>query len=270
MISPLRDKNEPYTVGVCCAWIGGDYLEESNTVWEYEPVPALADCTGRGGYSMFIAPKSNCVYSLTDDCENPQLAWRLLDWMHSKEGYLVQRWGKEGVDWDYIENTEYKDMAEGNGCYGGTARFVLYNRGDRQNARWNWVCTYVDMNNFQMFIHPTSQEYVDVIHRKTFANTLMHLESKRPEEELLVFVRTPEEDEAYHEFNSEIASVVSTAFKEFSLGLRDPNNDEEWNLYLEDLKALKYETHIEIAQASFDRQKAAAEALREQLAKQGN
>jgi len=268
MISPLRSKREPYTVGVVCAWIGGDYLESSDAISVYEPLPALADCTGRGGYSMFIEPKANCVYSLTRDCDNPELAWRLLDWMHSKEGYLAQRWGVEGVDWDYIENTPYADKAEGSGSYGGTAKFVLYNRGDRENARWNWVCTYVDMNNFQMYIDPDSQEWVNVIHKKTFANTMAQLDGKRPEEEVLVLSLTAEEADTYFEFSTEANSVYTVAFKEFCLGLRDPSNDDEWNNYLEDLQACKYERWVEYGQIAYDRQKAQTQAIRDYLAKQ--
>ncbi len=267
LLNPDRDKGEPAIVGVCCGWVGGDYYEYSDTIFTYEPVPALADATGRGGYAMFSAPSCNSVYGLTSDCHNPQLCWRLLDWMHSKEGYLVQRWGEEGVDWDYIENTEYKDMAEGNGAFGGTARFVTYNQGFRQDARWFFVCTYSNIPNYEQFIHPTKQDYTNVMFRKAYANAAAQWNSRRPEEELLVFLRTPEEDELFHEFNTEASAVVNRAFKEFCLGIRDPKSDTDWNDYLKELKDLKFERWAEIGQASYDRQKAETEAIRAMLEK---
>jgi len=58
------------------------------------------------------------------------------------------------------------------------------------------------------------------------------------------------------------------AFKEFCLGLRDPSNDDEWNNYLEDLQACKYERWVEYGQIAYDRQKAQTQAIRDYLAKQ--
>ncbi len=251
--------NEPYTVGICCAFITGDFNEASESIFKYEPLPALKDVTGRGGYSMFDAVTVQTGYVITWCCENVQLAWRLLDYMHSREGFLHQRWGEEGVDWDWIENTEYKDMAKGNGVYGGTARYVIYNDGFRDQSRWFVSCYYADEMNFQVFIDPDKNDYVNTYYKKSAQNVLMQKEIGQPAEELLVFTRTPEEDELFHEFNTELTSLITMAKKEFILGRRDPNSDADWNAYLDDLKALKFERWAEIAQASYDRQKAEME-----------
>ncbi len=76
LLNPDRSKGEPAIVGMSCGWVGGDCFEYSDTIFDYVPVPALADATGRGGYAMFDAPSMQCVYSLTSDCKNPQLCWR--------------------------------------------------------------------------------------------------------------------------------------------------------------------------------------------------
>ena len=36
---------------------------------------------------------------ITRDCERPEIAFRLLDFMTKGESYIRQRWGEEGVDW---------------------------------------------------------------------------------------------------------------------------------------------------------------------------
>ena len=53
--------------------------------------------------------------------------------------------------------------------------------------------------------------------------------------------------------------MVNTAKKEFALGRRDPYSDADWDAYLKDLEKLKFERWAEIAQASYDRQKAELE-----------
>jgi len=216
---------------------------------------------------MFGGVSVNGVFALTSDCENPQLAWRLLDWMHSKEGYLVQRYGKEGVNWDYIENSEYKDMAAGNGCYGGDAHYVTYDQGFNQDARWFLWCAFVDNTHFSQFVHPTKDDYVSVMNRKAYQNVKNQLAQPQPPETLIVFDRTPEEDELFHEFNSELSSVVNTAQKEFILGIQDPSNDAHWNAYLEDLAALHFERWAEFSQNAYDRQLAEIEAIKASMGK---
>jgi hypothetical protein len=99
------------------------------------------------------------AFGITSSCENVQLAFRLLDFMHSKEAYLVQRWGEEGVDWDWIENTEFKDKAKGNGMYGGDAVYVVYNDGFRQQSRWDIACTWADEKHFQMYLDPDGTDH---------------------------------------------------------------------------------------------------------------
>jgi len=263
MLNPVG--NEPFTVGICCAWITGDYQEASDSWKIYEPLPALKDATGRGGYSMFDAPTTQSYWGICWDCENVQLAFRLLDFMCSTEGYLVQRWGQEGVDWDWIENTPYKDLAEGNGVFGGRAAYVNYNDGWRVQSRWFTGNHYADEMNLQIFVHPDKTDFVNTYYKKSAQNVLMQQAIGQPEEQLLVFLRTPEEDELFHEFNTELSSVVNTAFKEFSLGRKDPNSDADWNAYLKDLEKLHFERWAELGQASYDRQKAELDAIRAQM-----
>ncbi len=265
MLNPTGGK--PDIIGICCCWIAGDFMDYSDSWQRYSPLPALADCTGRGGYSMFDAPNVQSIYALTSYCENPQLCWRLLDVLHSEEGYLVTRWGEEGVDWDYIENTEFKDMAEGNGAYGGTARFVIHNQGFRTNCRWFYNCTYVNVKQFQIFIHPTADDYTTTFWRKLMEDVIIQEEVGQPPEQFQVFLRTAEEEELFHEFNTELSSVIHTACKEFAMGIKDPNNDADWQEYLDELKALKFERWAEIAQASYDRQQAELEEIRARLEK---
>jgi len=122
-------------------------------------------------------------------------------------------------------------------------------------------CHYADEMNLQVFSHPDKTDYVTTYYKRAINNVKMQQAIGTPEEELLVFIRTPEEDELFHEFNTELSSVISTAFIEFCLGRRDPNSDTDWNAYLKDLSQLKFERWAEIGQASYDRQKAELDAI---------
>jgi len=152
-------------------------------------------------------------------------------------------------------------MAEGNGVYGGRADYVTYNDGFRTQSRWRAGCYYSNEMDLQIFVHPDKTDFVNTYYKKSARNVLQQQAIGQPEEQLLVFLRTPEEDELFHEFNTELSSLVNTAKKEFALGRMDPNDDAQWQAYLDDLKKLKFERWAEIAQASYDRQKAELDAI---------
>ena len=253
MINP--DPGQPYTVGIVCAWITGDFFEESGSLYKYEAMPALADATGRGGYSFFGAPKVAAAFALPWDCENILLCWRLLDFMYSPDSYLRQRWGEEGVDWDWIENTEFKDNAKGNGLYGGDAAFIVHQR-LRAQSRWFCYNTLASEVVYQMYVAPDNPSFEATYFKKSAANVAMQQSIGMPEDTFDVFLRTTEEDELFMEFNTELNSVISKAKSEFCMGQRDPNDDAQWNDYLSELAALKFERWTEIGQASYDRMKA--------------
>ena len=252
----------PCTVGVVCAWITGDFQEQSGALYKYEALPALADATGRGGYSFFGTTKVAASFAIPWDCENVLLCWRLLDFMYSPQSYLRQRWGEEGVDWDWIENTEFKDNAKGTGLYGGDAVYVVYERA-RVQSRWFIYSTLASEVVYQLYVAPDNTEYEADYFRKSAANVAMQQAIGMPEETFDVFLRTPEEDELFMEFNTELNSVISKAKSEFCMGQRDPNDDAQWNAYIQELKALKFERWTEIGQASYERQLADLEALME-------
>ena len=262
MINP--NANEDYTVGIVCAYINGDYLETSNSIYDYDPLPPLADYTGRGGYAFFEAPIVRSRYSICWDCENPTLAYRFLDFMHTPEAYLRQRWGERGVDWDWIQDTEFKDMAKGNGVFGGDAAYVIYNQGFRVQSRWFSAAeTYQDEISWQVFVNPNDNSYVNTFYKKSAANVAMQQQEQyQCPEEFLVFPRTVEEDEIFQETNAELTSLVRRAKNEFVMGLRDPNSDADWNQYINDLVSLNHDECWEtLAQASYDRQVEELEAI---------
>jgi len=263
MLNPVN--GQPNTIGICCAWITGDYQEASNSWQIYEPLPALADATGRGGYGMFDAPTVQTSFGITSSCENVLLAFRLLDFLHSREAYLRQRWGEEGVDWDWIENTDLNP--KGTGMYGGDAVYVHYNDGFRQQARWTIDGTFSDEKNFQMYMDPNATDFANTYFRKAVENVKLQEAAGQPEEQMFVFLRTPEEDELFHEFNAELSSLYSATRAAFVLGRMDPNDDAEWQNYLNDLASLKFERWAELGQASYDRQKAELDAIRERMEK---
>ena len=84
-----------------------------NTVrLEYGYVPALespvkeAEC-----FYQPILPYVGAV--ITADCENPDAAFLVLDYMCSEEVSITNRYGERGVDWDYWDEVDESKLPEG-------------------------------------------------------------------------------------------------------------------------------------------------------------
>jgi len=253
---------EVQTVGMATLWITNDFKETSTAIDSYEPVAALKDATGRGGYSYFDPITVRSRWSIPADCEKVQLAFRFLDFLYSPDAYMRQRYGEEGVDWDWIENTEHKNNAKGNGIWGGDASYVLYTDSQRVNSRWFAAYnTFQDEHNYQAYIAPDDNSFAAKRYRLSAENVALQMAVGEPEHEMHVMRRTPDEDVLYWETNLEIASYYKKAKNEFCMGMRDPNSDADWQAYLDDLDRLQIkECFIEIGQNVYDRWLANLEA----------
>ena len=244
------------------AWIDSDWLDGS-PIDQYQVLRPLKDYTGRGGYAITDIDASSSTCVITRDCENPLYAFRLLDFMCTPESYIRQRWGERGVDWDWIQDTDKKDLAKGTGHLGGDASFVRYGTQNRTNCRWfvQQGCSMEDM--WQFYVDPNSTAFIDQQYTRVKQNKFIHEEVGFPEEAFFYWTRTPEQDELFQQYNTDLNTYVTSALAEFCTGIRDPYNDSEWAEYLKDLEDLHFtEVWVDLAQEDYDDRMAVFESIR--------
>ena len=167
---------------------------------------------------------------------------------------MRQRWGEKGVDWDDVPaNLE----TEGTGMWGGTARFITLNDdvlSTTSNTMWHDQHSFCSEAYYQMYVDPNAGDYKAEVYEKLWKNNELQRAAGNPEETFDVFWRTEEEDEIYYEYSSELSTHISRARAQFVSGIRDINDDAEWEKYLNELEQLNYhDGQIAIAQASYDR-----------------
>lgn len=86
-------------------------LNEGVAVPEYEEYAGLYLLPGSVDFIPFLYGRMNLsgygfdsARSITSNCEYPELAMKLLNWLDSQEGGRAMYSGEEGVTWDYDEN----------------------------------------------------------------------------------------------------------------------------------------------------------------------
>ncbi|MBR3641805.1 MAG: extracellular solute-binding protein [Oscillibacter sp.] len=227
------------------------YNDNNDTVFEYEYLPALDAGTGKGGYRQ----QADAVYRystfITSDCENPDLAFDVLDFMCSREALLFMRYGVEGTDWDYAE----EGMLDN---FGKQAVVQVYDNtvfSSQNNQCWhNLDSTIVDYSVVGMYSpkDSTDESFNSRVTRWKDDWILDMLQDGIKDELVFSVVYPGSKTEEISDLATPISSYVMEARALFVTGTKDPNSDKDWNDYLKDLEALGLTRYRDLVQECYD------------------
>lgn len=246
-LKQLFDNPEVSLVGLATG--GGTFIwapMDGERVREYAP---LAPLKGPDGVQYTYYEPFGSYYLnewiITSACKNPEVAFRFADFMYSLDVSMRNRLGEPGVDYAIPEKGEVA-------VDGGEALYSpILPWGKINAARWDEIGpTYNDFDNkgvktddpyeLQQYLWNTTIDYyapykppIEMCH-----NTRLYFES--------------EQARRLSEINTDLNDFVRNALAEFVTGVRDPNDDNQWQQYLNELKAIGYEEYISLVQARYD------------------
>lgn len=246
-LTQLFNNEEVALVGLATG--GGTFIwapMDGERVREYAP---LAPLKGPEGVQYaWWNPYENYYINewvITSACENPEVAFRFADFMYSREASMRNRLGEPGVDW-----VEPEEGAMG--IDGKPASYIpILPWGEVNKSRWDEIGpTYNDFDNngvkgddpyeLQLYLWNATEEYY-----KPYKPPIEMCHNPQ-------LYYTPEDARRLSEINTDLQSYVQQSLAEFVTGVRDPNDDAQWEAYLNELKALGYEEYISIVQARYD------------------
>lgn len=79
------------------------YLDEANADMYAEPIPKTLSSEGVYDFGSEIK-LSDEAYSISTNCEYPEVALQFYNWFFTEPGATLANWGKEGVSFDYDED----------------------------------------------------------------------------------------------------------------------------------------------------------------------
>lgn len=228
------------------------YMDEnSELIKEYAGLAPLKAPEGNtaGGYAPYYADNYRFNNVITKDCENPALAFYLLDFMSSPDSIRRNRYGVYGEDWT--------DAKEGAVSHNGLpARVEVLDStafSGNNNRCWHYLyCNFATALEIQ-------DSYVDDGSGAAVRYGLMKSEKEAyekcpvPKEVFNLVVYTEEEQKIVSELRGLYLDYVREARGLFATGALDPNNDADWNSYLADLEARGQSKLLECAQAAYSR-----------------
>lgn len=243
------DTTGVYTAGIVCGHADTCFTTNGDAIYAYTPLAPLADATGRGGYGPQQSYSQSYTTYITTDCDKPEVAFKLLDFMRCEESFLRQRFGEYGVDWEYVDG--------GLGHLGGEAKINLLNPNfwNEQNAgSWHNVNTIASEWYYEQLTDPEKDPWGVEKNAKLLKNYELSEAAGMPEKVVYHLAYTPEETEVLDEVQGLVTDKIKVARSEFCTNIKDPSDDVQWESYKNDLRALGYyDDFIEPAQSAYTR-----------------
>lgn len=218
----------------------------------------LLPVTGPNGarYATFVQSVANPTFVVSANCQNPEAAFRFGDLMTREYFGIMQRYGEEGVNWDFpasIESLEgYVPYVDGfdiyflpyddDGFWGGSSV---------ANASWRQLGPYVRqyaIANGKAINEKTVTGYMTAIGK---AGMVYQDSGMRPAEIIPKLIYNTEESDRISEALVTLTSYVEEMTANFLAGNVDIESG--WDAFQEELKMIGSEDVLEVVQIVYDR-----------------
>ena len=233
-------------------WGGHPSLMTSGTgkvAETYAPLKVLQDETGKGGFAPLRS-----AYSIQKDafitasCQEPELAFRLLDFMWDDTCSHVMRYGEEGVNWEHMDGSATGETD----ALGLPAGLRILKDEWQQETSTTWklvpVCGETGLHGGAPLTIPEG-------HRNAISYGCMRemYGVSVPEELCQGMVFDSKEQKVVDTYAKWYKEYVLQARWQFIMGVMDPRDDAQWNTYLTTLKANGEAPLVEAYQSAYTR-----------------
>lgn len=236
-------------VGIAGAHPSLHFEMDSPTLYEYAALPPLQGATELGGYAAMSSAEFAYISFITADCENPVLAFRLLDFMNSPESFCRARWGVYGEDWEYSE--EGSTTAAGIPAPVNVIDSSVY--GTQNNRCWHGYPSAVLTNSMWSNKFTDDGSWASTRSKLAWGVYAEYLEAVQPDEIIYTLIYTEDEQKIVSAVSTQLKDYIAEAQALFTSGVMDPSNDMDWNTYLSNLEAQGMNDWLEIAQTAYTR-----------------
>ena len=231
---------------------------------EYTVVPALKGPDGVQ-YSCNIATIPTTGAVITTDCENPLAAFIVCDYMCNKEMSVSQRYGEQGVDWDFwdVAQTKVGNTSEFVPTFEGyDISFYAYNMIEfwNSNEAQNKCYRKAGPMMLDVTLSAGAAVWKDAADETTRINAELELITAeaamecyeyQPKEVYDFAPLTTDENDDVGDIKAAIQSYVTEMTSAFLSGEKDI--DKEWNSYIKELENIGYKDYLEVLQTAYDR-----------------
>lgn len=231
---------------ICGFSVTGGY----DKVLEYTCLDPLKGPNGVA-YSPYSASGYQLATYITRDCEHPEAAFRLLDYMCDIEISLTSRRGEPGVDWVWCEEGTESDFS----AIGINAKYDIVNNvwSENQNKHWTLSLGVQPPSIFNATLKKISENPLEQARKELFYGGFLKRYGMYPKEIMTNVIYTDQELNEINEIMTTIHTYVDETRVRFVTGSLDL--DKDWEDYIKTLNDMGLERYIEVVQTAYTRMK---------------
>ena len=238
--------------------------------WRNEWIPLLPLIGPEGEQNAMFRTTSTYPAigaAITVDCENPEAAFLVCDYLCSEEFGITARYGKQGKDWDYWEDAQESLMSspkEDYIAYDGSndIYFIAYddvsfwNNPEPQNDSYIQQGCYIAGGHITNGMavkgkNLSEEETLDLEYTVELNAIIKELYNYSPEQIVDTAPLTSEESASIADAKATLKDYVSESIGAFLTGSWDI--DEKWDDYLAELEKIGYKDVLATYQIGYDR-----------------
>lgn len=242
----LKSTLENADIGIVGAFTAGTFgglfnLTSSDRGWDFDLVQPLAGPDGTQ-FAAYFPNVPTDKFVITRNCENPEAAFKLADFMWKPEESVMSRFGEPEVDWrapaeDEDAQTQYPDV------HPEVSRINILTWGSVQNKAWRTL----PPANLPYSVMDTEMKDPNLPdHSMNKAGYMDYI----PEEYVTKIVLAEDDMRDYADLNTTINTYVNESLARFATGDLDIEND--WDGYLAELEAMGLLQYQEIVQRAYN------------------
>lgn len=234
--------------GAPCGYYSTSSNQGNQMVLDYEPASPLKAETDKGGYPNTMSYTLAFTSAISADCENPEVAFRFVDFLSSFEANMRMRYGVEGREWDYSN--------EGEDVYGYPATYICYDEGMWSNE--NNVCWHAIVSGVMSYCrtHTADVDDGNWNYQRWCQNArswLNYADKEMKSERFFRTVYNQDEQNVISEYQSLFKDFMFAARSQFITGELDIDDDAVWQTYLDECEANGFSELIAVTQSAWDR-----------------
>ncbi len=241
--SLLNKSEEEAIVGTAPCWYLGAEMDSKIVDWtDYVAIPPLQGPTGLQQSAARKGGNFNLNGAITTACENPEAAFRMMDWMLSEDGCFFGHYGKEGENWEWVDGENYFGEARSVNRI-TTDLETLWNSGtmpryDKASIRYATLKDEAVYNTDNTFILTSSAQVYEPYY-------VWH---NIPD---IVWCADEDLQLERADFQTLFNDYILTACTQFVMGDLDINDDAAWEEYKAGLEDLGLEDYLEVIKAYY-------------------
>lgn len=189
---------------------------------------------------------------ITDNCDNPELAFQVGDFLMGKEASMVQMYGEKGKYWDDLDAPTESILPGTEAVYWIEPGFTS-NENDEYNKNTWWTGLQCQLAEFRASMAPKPEDmYASGSYEaRLFEETNKVVDYFYPEYlPKKVFLEDEADAERFATLQTSLQEYVKTSMAQFITGEMDVEKD--WDTYVKTLDSYEKDSYVELYQKAFD------------------